>query len=98
LERHFGLDREDVGELPSYVSAHKCWPDATSINCATILTRSPSLRTLPSSTLATCRRPAIDAKFSSRSRNGMTDERAITLSVRTLQSCAITSSVIPSAK
>ena len=68
------------------------------MSCATIRTRSPARRTLPLSSVPTSSRAAISCSPCSPSLNDITEAREITLSVRTFESWAITSSVIPSAK
>ena len=68
------------------------------MSCATIRTRSPARRTLPSSSVATPRRRADLTQALLPRLNGITDVREITLRDRILESWAITSSVMPSAK
>ena len=65
---------------------------------ATIRTRSPARRTLPSSSVATWSVAPISRRLCSRFLNGITDVREITLRERIFDSWAITSSVMPSAK
>ena len=68
------------------------------MSCATIRTRLPARRTLPSSSVATSSVTPISRRVCSRFLNRMTEPREITRSERILESCAIVSSVIPSAK
>src|SRR2546428_387008 len=68
------------------------------MSCATIRTRSPARRTLPSSSVATSSFAAIARSPSWRFLNGITEVREITSRARIFDSCAMTSSVIPSAK
>jgi hypothetical protein len=69
-----------------------------SISWATIRTRSPTRLTLPSSRVAAERRAPISRRLRSRFLNIITEVREITLSERILESWAMTSSVMPSAK
>ena len=71
---------------------------SASTSCATMRTRSPARRTLPSSTVVAPSVAPISRKLCSRFLNRMTEVREITLSARIFESCAMTSSVIPSAK
>src|SRR3989442_183411 len=68
------------------------------MSCATIRTRSPARRTLPSSSVATPSFAAIARSPSWRFLKGITEVREITSRARIFDSCAMTSSVIPSAK
>src|SRR2546426_11206378 len=65
---------------------------------ATMRTRSPSRRTLPSSTAATSKRAPISRRLCSRCLSGITDVLEMTLRARIFDSWAMMSSVIPSAK
>ena len=69
-----------------------------SMSCATMRTRSPARRTLPSSTVVAPSAAPISWRVCSRFLKRITEEREITLSAWILESCAMTSSVIPSAK
>ena len=82
----------------SYVSAQRCRSVSASISWATIRTRSPTRRTLPSSRVAAESRAPISRRLWSRFLNIITEVREMTLSDRIFESCAMTSSVIPSAK
>ena len=68
------------------------------MSCATIRTRSPARRTLPSSSVATSSLAPISRRLCSRFLNGITEVREMTLRERIFESWAITSSVMPSAK
>src|SRR5438309_1557859 len=68
------------------------------MSCATTRTRSRARRTLPSSRVATPSFAAIARSPSWRCLNGITEVREITSRARIFDSCAMTSSVIPSAK
>ena len=68
------------------------------MSCATIRTRSPTRRTLPSRSVATSSLAPISFKLCSRCLNAITDVREITLRARIFERWAMTSSVIPSAK
>ena len=61
-------------------------------------TRSPACRTLPSSTVVAPSRLPISFRVCCRCLNGMTEVREITWRARIFDRCAMTSSVIPSAK
>ena len=82
----------------SYVSAQRCSSLSRSMSCATMRTRLPARRTLPSSSVAAPSCSPISRRLRSRFLNCITDVREITLIERTFDRCAITSSVIPSAK
>src|SRR5205807_1307011 len=82
----------------SYVSAQRCRSFSASMSWATMRTRSPARRTLPSSSVAASSRAAISLRLCSRCLNAITDVREITLRARIFDRCAMTSSVIPSAK
>src|SRR6202521_1587312 len=82
----------------SYVSAHKCRSADASMSCATIRTRSPTRRPLPSRSVATSSLAPISLRLSSRFLKGITDVREMTFRERIFDSWAITSSVMPSAK
>ena len=61
-------------------------------------TRSPSRRTLPSSSAATSKRAPISRRLCCRCLSGITEVLEITVRARIFDSCAMMSSVIPSAK
>ena len=82
----------------SYVPVQSCRSVSTSMSVATMRTRSPACRTLPSTTVAAPSRLLISVRVSCRCLNGMTEPREITCRARILERCAMTSSVIPSAK
>ena len=68
------------------------------MSCATMRTRSPARRTLPSSSAVAPSVAPISRRLCVRCLNGMTELREITLSARIFERCAMTSSVMPSAK
>ena len=82
----------------SYVSAHSCVSVAASRSWVTIRTRVPARRMLPSSKVLTPRRAPISFSARGCCLKPMTEARAITFRARIFESCAITSSVMPSAK
>ncbi len=82
----------------SYVSDHRCELSATFSSCTEMRTRSPALRTLPSSTVDTSSRAPIVARSSRPPRNWNDDVRATTRRPRIRASTLISSSARPSEK